>query len=147
MITEDDEKGTIGLILNKPSRKVAIGELLKQAAMSPPEMDREILLHYGGPVGFNHIFFLHSTDVGLESSHTVVEGIALSTDLEILQLIAEEKGPAKYLLFLGYSGWAPQQLDGEISIGSWITVDADLSLVFAKQPEKTWELIMQGHQL
>ncbi len=147
LIAGHDENGTIGLIVNKPGRKVAIGELLEQAAISPQEKEREILIHYGGPVAPDHMFFLHSTDVALESSHTVVEGIALSTDLEILRLIAGGKGPQKYLLFLGYSGWAPQQLEGELSIGSWITVDTDLSLVFAEEPEKTWELIMKGHRL
>ena len=147
LIAEHSATGAMGLIVNKPARKVTIGELLEQAAMPRLQKNEEIWIYHGGPVAPGHMFLLHSTSLQVESSHTIIDGIALSADPEILQLIAEGKGPEEYLLLLGYSGWGPQQLEGELSAGSWITVDADLSLVFAKEPEKTWERIMQGHRL
>ena len=147
LITEDDESGTLGLIVNKPAGKVGIGELLRRLPQPLPQEDTEISIFYGGPVEIGHVFLLHSTDVPLESSRTIVEGVALSTDAETLSLIARGEGPGEYLLLLGYAGWRPRQLERELNSGSWITTEADSALVFTEKPENTWKRIMEGHRL
>jgi putative transcriptional regulator len=39
-------------------------------------------------------------------------------------------GPRKLLVTLGYSGWAPGQLEDEIGRNGWLTVDADPAVIF-----------------
>jgi putative transcriptional regulator len=39
---------------------------------------------------------------------------------------------------LGYSGWGPGQLEAEMQTGSWITVPADPTIVFDKDPSRIW---------
>ena len=41
-------------------------------------------------------------------------------------------------MMLGYSGWAPGQLDSEIREGAWIPVDLDPSLIFEVPPDSRW---------
>jgi putative transcriptional regulator len=36
---------------------------------------------------------------------------------------------------LGYSGWGPGQLEGEVARNAWLTVEADPNLVFDMPPE------------
>jgi putative AlgH/UPF0301 family transcriptional regulator len=39
---------------------------------------------------------------------------------------------------MGYTGWAPGQLKGEISRGDWHRTDADAHAIFEKRPETLW---------
>jgi putative transcriptional regulator len=39
-------------------------------------------------------------------------------------------GPRKVLVSLGYSSWGEGQLESEIKENSWLTVDADASIIF-----------------
>ena len=40
---------------------------------------------------------------------------------------------------LGYAGWAPGQLEGEIGRDDWITVPADAALLFDTDHATKWE--------
>ena len=46
-------------------------------------------------------------------------------------------GRDRLRLFLGYSGWSPNQLESEISQGSWGIVAADPKFVF-DEPHEAW---------
>jgi putative transcriptional regulator len=51
-------------------------------------------------------------------------------------------GPRKSLFALGYAGWAPGQIEGEIKAGAWEIVPADKALVFDEDYETKWERAM-----
>jgi putative transcriptional regulator len=57
------------------------------------------------------------------------------------------KGPRQYLLAIGYAGWAPGQLDGEIQGNAWFSIPADNDIIFAKQTEKKWRRAMDKRQV
>jgi len=40
--------------------------------------------------------------------------------------------------YAGYSGWGPGQLEQEMKTGSWITLPADPTIVFQKDPGSIW---------
>ena len=44
--------------------------------------------------------------------------------------MAKGDGPLRAVLALGYSGWAPGQLENEIQHNGWLTCPADEDLVF-----------------
>ena len=48
----------------------------------------------------------------------------------MLCAIAAGEGPSDYLVALGYAGWAPGQLEAEMAENSWLTVQADLRVLF-----------------
>jgi putative transcriptional regulator len=82
---------------------------------------------------------LHSADFFIkDSTLSIDQGICLTATLDILKAIARGEGPARAILALGYAGWAPGQLESEISANGWLNCDADAELIFRAAPEKKY---------
>ncbi|MEP1879678.1 MAG: YqgE/AlgH family protein, partial [Roseibium sp.] len=116
------EQGAMGLVLNQVARHLSFEDLLLQLnilndenAIRLPTKIREMNVHKGGPVEMERGFVLHTNDYVLDRSTLEIDnGICLTATLEILKALAEGRGPEKAMLALGYSGWAPGQLESEI---------------------------------
>ena len=73
----------------------------------------------------------------------------LLSDLERCQLQWSAHGRiepfplAAARIFLGHAGWAPGQLDGELSAGAWIVIDAMPQDVFSSAPERLWSAVLR----
>jgi putative transcriptional regulator len=50
-----------------------------------------------------------------------------------------EADPEKIRFYIGYSGWAGGQLDGELKEKSWLTADANRKLVFHEEVKEIWK--------
>lgn len=138
-VVKHNEEGAFGLVINRPLAKGPIADLLKGFGVESEGAKGEIILHYGGPVGAQQGFILHSDDFLLDSSTVLKDGLALTTDPELIQALSHGKGPSQYLLMFGYAGWAPGQLEGEIKAQAWFTIPADKALIFEKESTKKWQ--------
>ena len=87
-------------------------------------------VHFGGPVETGRGFVLHSPDYRQDGTLDVADDVSLTATVDILRAIAAGEGPRRHLLALGYAGWGPGQLDGEIRANGWLHVAADEELVF-----------------
>jgi len=141
---EHDSAGAMGIIVNKVIGELQVGELLAKMGEEAPTSDKALQLYFGGPVEMEQPFLLHSTDVMFDSSIKIAGGVAMSRHAEVLKAIAEGDGPRDYLFAVGYSGWGPDQLEGEMSRGDWVTLEATSSQIFSENPEKIWEKLMEG---
>ncbi|HXG53048.1 MAG TPA: YqgE/AlgH family protein [candidate division Zixibacteria bacterium] len=137
-LVRHDAGGAFGLIINRPLTRGPIKDLLKGFGIESKEAAGEIVLHYGGPVSPSGGFVLHTDDYLLDTSAKIDDGIAMTSDPKMIEAIAAGKGPRRYLLMLGYAGWAPGQLESEIRGQSWFTIPADQSLIFDADAEKKW---------
>ena len=131
------EQGAMGLIINKAAPMMRFGDLLAQLDLLPdrsPEPPPDLLampVLYGGPVEQERGFVLHSSDYKSgETSLTVSETVAITATVDILRDMARGKGPQRAILALGYSGWAPGQIEDEIQRNGWLTCEADDEIVF-----------------
>ena len=64
--------------------------------------------------------------------------ISLSRETKILEDIAWSRGPEKFLFILGYAGWGPGQLEGELMDDGWLTVPSDEAVIFDVPDEEKW---------
>ena len=139
---ENDEDGAWGLVINKPLGSIPLAMLIDPSLSNTPE-EREklyginILIFWGGPVEVKKIFVLHSSEYQSESTKNY-GGISISQDYNILFDIAEDRGPEKSLVILGYSGWGSGQLEGEMERDHWILSDLDSDIIFEKESMKKW---------
>ncbi|HVO93276.1 MAG TPA: YqgE/AlgH family protein [Terriglobales bacterium] len=137
-IVKHNAEGTLGLIINRPVAKGTLDDLLKGFGVTAKNPRGEIVIHYGGPVSQRQGFLLHSDDVLLDSSTRVDNGIAMTSDVKMIEAIAAGRGPRQYLFTLGYTGWAPGQLEAEIAANAWFTIPGEKSLIFGKEAEQKW---------
>ncbi len=134
-----DAKGAMGLIVNRAYGVGPLNKLLKGFGIEDEDATGTIRLHYGGPVDTEHGFVLHSTDFEGPDTRVVNKEVAITTKLEVLKAIAKGEGPKRSLFALGYAGWGPGQLEGEIARDDWVTAPADQNLIFSDDLESTWD--------
>ncbi|WP_439121956.1 YqgE/AlgH family protein [Marivita sp.] len=132
--------GAMGLIVNKPSMDMTFATLIDQLPIENTGNLSGINVHFGGPVELGRGFVLHSPDY--ESDMTTLhvdDGFAMTATLDVLESIANGSGPTKSLIVLGYAGWGPGQLEGEIAANGWLLCDANSDLVFDTEDTSKWE--------
>ena len=138
-------EGAMGLIVNKPAPDLRFRDLLKQLGIETTADVGSIRVHFGGPVEHGRGFVLHSADYDADgSSLRVSPRFAMTATLDVLQAMARGAGPAQALLALGYSGWGPGQLEGEIQANGWLIADADPDLVFGLRDTDKWEAALRS---
>ena len=113
--------GAVGLVINKPIKKMSIAKLLVSSNIIPPKniLDKEITLYWGGPVEPENIFFIYSSDYKSENFISLNKDFAVTQEPKILLDIVDNIGPKKYLILSGIAVWSPGQLDFEIEKGDW----------------------------
>ena len=141
MLKNDEEEGSWGLVINKPMGSIPLAMLIDPSLSTSEEREKlygvNILIFWGGPVEVKKIFVLHSIEYQSRSTKNY-GSISISQDYNILFDIAENKGPEKSLVILGYSGWGSGQLEGEMERDDWILSDFDHDIIFEKESIKKW---------
>ncbi|MCP4603348.1 MAG: YqgE/AlgH family protein [Proteobacteria bacterium] len=141
MLEHDDEEGALGLVINRKAN-VELDTVLSEMRLDIPnvvvDIDKHPPLLCGGPVSPERGWILHTPDWSGPETRPVSEGLSVTSSLDILQSIIAGDGPRKYRFYLGYSGWGPHQLVGEIKTGAWINVPYSVDLVFDVPLEKMW---------
>jgi putative transcriptional regulator len=137
-----DATGAMGLIVNRPVRDVPLAPLLRQFGLDDRGVTGSVRAHFGGPVERGEGFMLHSAEYATQGTERIAGDIAITPApgvLSALSDLARGAGPRKSLFAVGYAGWAPGQLEGEIEQGSWFAVPADEALLFDDDAARKWE--------
>lgn len=140
LLTEHNEEGSVGFILNKPSES-HVSEVMEELK----GLDAQIFI--GGPVQQDTLHFIHRCDV-LEDAIKLENGIYWGGNFEQLLTMVDT---GQFLVtdikfFLGYSGWSPGQLQEELKLNSWIVSNrVSNELIFETLPDQMWKRAM--HEL
>lgn len=133
------EEGAMGLIVNKPASDMTLGELLDQIEIACTSAERHDPVHFGGPVETSRGFVLHSPDYTSRlQTLKVGTSFGMTATQDVLEDIATGDGPERALVMIGYAGWGPGQLEGEIARNGWLTVKATPQLVFGTGNTSKW---------
>jgi putative transcriptional regulator len=135
-ICEHNEGGAMGIVINQPS-SITYSELFSQLALGG-DITNDLPLLLGGPVKKERGFVLHSGEKSWASTMSVSNDISVTGSKDILAAIANNQGPSKMLIALGYAGWSNNQLEQEIVANSWLTVPADQRIIFDTPIEERW---------
>ena len=138
-ICEHNENGAMGIVINQPV-DLSLGELISQIGMQTS--DPELLgksVYRGGPVETERGFVLHQPLGEWESTLSITQDIGVSTSNDIVQAIADGRGPQQCLVALGYAGWGAGQLEQEIVDNAWLSGPSDARIIFETKVEQRWE--------
>lgn len=139
------DDGAMGLIINKPAPELALDDLLEQLSINPQQPIKLKNIHIGGPVEHGRGFVLHSRDYqAQDATLDVTDTVGMTASLEILEDISNGTGPDNCLLALGYSGWAPGQLESEIQANGWLVCDAPDELLFGVDDDAKWDTALKS---
>jgi len=137
-ICSHNEEGAMGIVINKPL-DLMLGEVLEQMDIAlEDEVARDTPIYDGGPVQSDRGFILHQYDKDWDSSLKINEQIGIATSLDILDAIANGKGPENTFIALGYAGWSAGQLEQEMQDNIWLSGPADSHIIFDTPVEQRW---------
>lgn len=135
-----DSEHAMGVILNKPKDEVTLSDVLGHLEIETEGGVAERLVLDGGPVRPERGFVLHSEDFEAdEATQDVAPGVRLTVTREVLEALAGENAPARFVLALGCAGWGAGQLEDELKHNSWLVTDADDAIIFGDAHEDKWE--------
>lgn len=150
---EHSERGALGLVINKPS-DINLQGLFDKVELPLRRSDlTNSPVFQGGPVQTERGFVLHECMLaGSESVYastmSIPGGLEMTTSKDVLEALSSGAGPRKVFVSLGYSAWGQGQLESEISDNSWLTVEADLAVIFDTPVEQRYDkaLLLLGLQ-
>ena len=141
-ICEHNDNGAIGLIINHPI-DIKLGDLFAQMDVPCDDVVSDTVIFAGGPVQTERGFILHSNEKSWESTFTICNTVSITASKDILEDIAQNRGPEEFLITLGYAGWGAGQLEDEMVENSWLTVPANKQIIFDTPIEQRWTAAAQ----
>lgn len=142
-VCEHSERGALGVVVNRPT-DITMESLFDQVEIKASRLEVAMRkVHFGGPVSVEHGFVLHRPHGTWTSSIKVGDELMLTTSKDILEAVAEGKGPSDWLITLGYSGWGAGQLEEEIAQNAWLSVPASADILFETPTDQLFDVAMQ----
>jgi putative transcriptional regulator len=136
-----DENGAVGVGIGHKRAGLRFRALLQQLDIDPGTAP-DCAVHHGGPVEPGRGFVLHSTDWGGQDTLTVVGTngplLGMTGTIDVLKAIAEGRGPARWIVALGYAGWGEGQLDEEMTRHGWFTAQGNPGILFDTPTDERW---------
>jgi putative transcriptional regulator len=142
---EHDAEHAIGIVVNRPRDEITLSDVLGHLGLTPEDevADRTVL--DGGPVRPDRGYVLHSEDFAAgDVTQTVIPGIRLTATRDVLEAVAKEQAPKRFVLALGCAGWGAGQLEDELRRNSWLVTDADDAIIFGDQHDDKWVRAIQS---
>jgi putative transcriptional regulator len=138
-VCQHTDEGAMGLVINRAS-ELTLSDVLRQMRMTTEIEDvARAPVYIGGPVQPERGFVLHDAGERWDSSFAISEELAITTSRDILQALAEGRGPKRAMIALGYAGWSDGQLEAEMKDNAWLTARADSKLIFDTPLAQRWE--------
>jgi putative transcriptional regulator len=136
VLLDHDEDGTLGLVVNRQT-DVPLSRVFDKL---PEAQSQAAPVYIGGPVAATAVQGL------MRSPKTVAQARQVADDLYVIRtrepLEARLRGrpdPLRFRVYLGYAGWAPGQLAGEVQVGAWHIFPANVDAVFDGDPATLWD--------
>ena len=139
LLCEHNEEGSFGFVLNK-YLDISIEEL-SDFGESLTNVSK------GGPVGNEHLYFLHTLGDEIDNSVHVVGNIYSGGSFKEIVKKAKlgliKKNSVRF--FLGYSGWTTNQLKDELNQNAWLVSEIiNTESIMDTTNNSIWEIYMSN---
>jgi putative transcriptional regulator len=135
LVASDPDKGALGVIINRRS-KVSLSRVFPD--IKGPNSPKD-LVFMGGPVELATAQALLRSVTPSGTLKHVLGDVYSTGDKDLIEKsISSGTDPAKFRVYLGYAGWAPNQLEAEIELGAWYVTKASPDEIFDEDPDSLW---------
>ncbi|MDZ7849146.1 MAG: YqgE/AlgH family protein [Owenweeksia sp.] len=137
LLTEHNENGSLGFVLNKP-----LDLQFDDIVLDFPSLASRI--YHGGPVQEDNLYFIHNKGSLIPGSQLIKDDLYWGGDLEPMKemircgLLTAEN----IRFFLGYSGWGMGQLHTELHEKAWLVLENSAIDVFNDSAAEMWRKIL-----
>ena len=143
LLTHQRTGGHFGLCLNKPSEH-KLSDLSLELDCDLPQ---DYPLYWGGPVGTQTIWMLHSSSWNIDATITINQHWSMTSHKSMFYHLADRDCPEQFILTFGFCGWAENQLEAEI-LGippytldsSWLTWRQPDEQILEVAPDELWRI-------
>lgn len=152
LLGHHDADGALGWVLNGQPVG-AVREVLADAGIVPdgttlPERSwYAAAARIAGPVMPGSAWLLYRKVPGapvFPGELDLGDDYAITGARELIDAVAQGRGPERFRVLLGYAGWGPGQLEGEIAAGAWLPARLDVSLLFDRDTDELWDAAYQA---
>jgi putative transcriptional regulator len=138
-VIQHNKEGSVGLIINHPVNNSPVNNLFKKMNESIDLKNLDLEVHLGGPVEIERGFFLHTNEYSKNLLFSPIDdGLAVSSNTQIIKDISNGTGPKRSLFIIGYTGWAADQMEFELENNLWIVAEPNLDLIFDEAADAKW---------
>mgnify|MGYP006053674755 FL=1 len=139
LLTEYDEEGALGFIMNKPT-----GISVSEAVDDFPYCDS--LLYFGGPEETESLFYVHTVGEMLDDSIEIIPGLWHGGDYDKLRMLLDTNqiGNDQIRFYVGYTEWAPGALDFEVKKKYWIVSNVNNFFPLHDSLRGSWEKVLKS---
>jgi putative transcriptional regulator len=139
LMLEHGDEGALGLVLNRPSDTDLADAVPDWNALA----SHPAVVFVGGPVSPDSVIALARSDAPDERDGWVPIAAGFGT-VDLARAPEEVAAVIEGVrVFLGYAGWAPGQLEGELEQGAWIVVDFAIDDAFGSAPGDLWKRVLR----
>jgi putative transcriptional regulator len=150
LVTGHRKAGSMGFIVNRPASLstaemlASVDETLGGLARGSAHGQQQVLL--GGPVGQEQVWVLYRRGSAVEDDDAIRVGrnLAVGSSRPVLEAVLRGADVGPVQLFIGYAGWAPMQLENEISQGAWVPLSFDEELVTSVPFADRWSTAVRS---
>ena len=132
-LSEHNEDGCIGFIINKPTDFV-LNDLIT-------EINCNFKIYNGGPVEQENLYFIHKLPNLIPNSIEIDNNIYWGGDFNILTDLLNNNiiESTDIRFFLGYSGWSIDQLNEELNESTWTVVENNYPNILQVKSDDIWK--------
>jgi putative transcriptional regulator len=142
-ICEHNASGAIGIVINHPL-EIHLNDVFDQMDIKSANANAQQLpVLCGGPVHPERGFVIHTPGGNWRSSLEMNSEISVTTSRDILLAIAQNAGPEKAVISLGYANWTAGQLEKEIKDNFWLVCSADTDILFQLPFAERWHAALR----
>ncbi|MEZ4458302.1 MAG: YqgE/AlgH family protein [bacterium] len=148
VMVHHDAEGAMGFIVNKPI-DVDLGTLLEMVDVDADRISQacyDETVFFGGPVRVEQLWVMEHSDTTRATAEEDIDflpGWKVATSADTIKDLAFDAARGTLKPYMGYTGWGPGQLEGEIAEGSWLLLEFDGDLVFTHDFETVWATALE----
>ena len=137
-ICDHNNSGAMGITVNRPL-EIDFAALISHLEIEDERMQGETIpIYQGGPVDTERGFVIHEGIGDWEATIPVTDNIAVTMSQDIIEAIAGDVGPRRFLIALGYAGWGAGQIEEELLTSAWLNGPANIDIVFNSPADHRW---------